>query len=129
MALIKCPDCGQDISDKATQCIHCGCPISPKTNIDKISFPYPEPKKSYNNVDIDSSKFRPINGAGYIGGNEQKSPFTMKAYSCPTCGKKLAANATFCPNCGRRDPHIARTLKIVLPILGLMILLIILTSR
>lgn len=24
MALIKCPECGQEISDKATRCIHCG---------------------------------------------------------------------------------------------------------
>lgn len=28
MALITCPDCGQAISDKATACIHCGCPIA-----------------------------------------------------------------------------------------------------
>lgn len=27
MAIIKCPECGKEISDKATQCIHCGCPI------------------------------------------------------------------------------------------------------
>ncbi len=31
MALIKCPECGQSISDKAAACIHCGCPIE-KTN-------------------------------------------------------------------------------------------------
>ena len=24
MALIKCPNCGQDISDKAEKCPHCG---------------------------------------------------------------------------------------------------------
>lgn len=28
MALIICPDCGKEISDKSTVCIHCGCPIS-----------------------------------------------------------------------------------------------------
>ena len=28
MALIKCAECGREISDKATACIHCGCPIS-----------------------------------------------------------------------------------------------------
>lgn len=28
MALIKCPECRKKISDKATACIHCGCPIS-----------------------------------------------------------------------------------------------------
>lgn len=27
MALIKCPECDKDISDRATSCIHCGCPI------------------------------------------------------------------------------------------------------
>ncbi len=28
MALIKCPECGKDISDKAPACIHCGYPLS-----------------------------------------------------------------------------------------------------
>ena len=28
MALIKCEDCGKEISDKAKACIHCGCPIN-----------------------------------------------------------------------------------------------------
>ena len=28
MSLIKCSECGREISDKATACIHCGCPIS-----------------------------------------------------------------------------------------------------
>jgi uncharacterized C2H2 Zn-finger protein len=27
MALIKCPECGKEISDKAEACISCGCPI------------------------------------------------------------------------------------------------------
>lgn len=27
MALIKCPECGKDISDKATNCPHCGVPM------------------------------------------------------------------------------------------------------
>lgn len=28
MAMINCPECGKEISDKAKSCIHCGCPIS-----------------------------------------------------------------------------------------------------
>ena len=33
MALIKCPECGKEISDKSAQCIHCGYPIqNNKTN-------------------------------------------------------------------------------------------------
>jgi uncharacterized membrane protein YvbJ len=27
MALIKCPECGKEISDKAEQCPKCACPI------------------------------------------------------------------------------------------------------
>lgn len=27
MALIKCPECGSQVSDKAPACIHCGCPL------------------------------------------------------------------------------------------------------
>lgn len=27
MALIKCPECGEQISEKATTCIHCGYPL------------------------------------------------------------------------------------------------------
>ena len=34
MALIQCSECGQQISDKANTCIHCGCPI----NNEKCSF-------------------------------------------------------------------------------------------
>lgn len=29
MALIKCEECGGMVSDKATQCPHCGCPLEP----------------------------------------------------------------------------------------------------
>ena len=34
MALIKCNECGKEISDKAINCIHCGCPMNnqEKTN-------------------------------------------------------------------------------------------------
>ncbi len=32
MALIKCPECGRDISDQAEICIGCGCPIKRKTD-------------------------------------------------------------------------------------------------
>lgn len=31
MALIKCKECGKEISDKANECIHCGCPVENET--------------------------------------------------------------------------------------------------
>lgn len=32
MALIKCPECGKEVSDKASCCVHCGCPIHSEQN-------------------------------------------------------------------------------------------------
>lgn len=31
MALIKCSECGKEISDKSKTCIHCGCPVENET--------------------------------------------------------------------------------------------------
>lgn len=28
MSLIKCPDCGREISSYADKCIYCGCPMT-----------------------------------------------------------------------------------------------------
>lgn len=34
MALIKCPECGREVSNKASLCIHCGFPLAESTNED-----------------------------------------------------------------------------------------------
>lgn len=45
MALVMCPECGKEISDKASYCIHCGCPLEPLPTVfaeettSKTSFP------------------------------------------------------------------------------------------
>ncbi len=36
MALIKCPECGADISDKAESCPKCGNPISSKSKVQLV---------------------------------------------------------------------------------------------
>ena len=38
MALIKCPECGKDVSTKAKACPHCGYPINQATNANPISY-------------------------------------------------------------------------------------------
>lgn len=37
MSLIKCPECGEQISDKAEKCIHCGCPVSNVKKVDSVT--------------------------------------------------------------------------------------------
>lgn len=44
MSLIKCPECGKEISDKAAACPNCGCPINSK------SATIPEPEQNLNAV-------------------------------------------------------------------------------
>lgn len=38
MALIKCPECGKEISDKAEICIYCGYPLNTIKEIDEFKF-------------------------------------------------------------------------------------------
>jgi len=33
MALLKCPDCGREVSDKAAACPGCGCPVDAESSI------------------------------------------------------------------------------------------------
>ena len=33
MAIIKCPECGNSVSDKSDKCVHCGFPIYMKVNM------------------------------------------------------------------------------------------------
>ena len=41
MALIVCPECGKEISDKSEVCIHCGCPlINTKCSINGIVYDF-----------------------------------------------------------------------------------------
>ena len=46
MALIKCPECGHMISDKALSCPQCGCPMRSQSQSLHPLQPPPSPKKS-----------------------------------------------------------------------------------
>lgn len=37
MALINCPECGKEISDRAPHCIYCGCPIDISIKDDNVN--------------------------------------------------------------------------------------------
>lgn len=40
MALIKCPECGNEVSDQAKTCIHCGAPLNVQNGTVKIKCGY-----------------------------------------------------------------------------------------
>ena len=58
MALIKCPECGRDISDRAAACIHCGCPLPAAT---PASAPAPSAPRSLS-VNFNAALYGPENG-------------------------------------------------------------------
>ncbi len=65
MALIKCKECGKEISDTASACVHCGAPII------KVDKQYcPECKKEYDGIKC--------NNCGYLGGNKSTENTTNK---------------------------------------------------
>lgn len=84
MALIKCPECGKEVSDKAMQCIHCGYPLSDIANTvtdtpesDEI---YKAILVSYND-DAKSDTVRVIREVTYISVEEANE----LVENCPSC--------------------------------------------
>lgn len=73
MALIKCPECGKEISDKALACPNCGCPAS--------EF-FEEEKTEIN----DTPKELP----------PEECPDMME---CHGCGRKIPTDISVCPFC------------------------------
>lgn len=49
MALMKCPECGHDVSDKADKCPNCGCPVS-------VNLPNPKPNLSAREIEEAANK-------------------------------------------------------------------------
>lgn len=103
MALIKCIECGKEISDKAERCIHCGCPItiSVENNNQLNSSDSVE-----NNNQSDSSNSEennhPSDSLETPMSEEQKRLFDLyvSAKNCPNCGAQYKPGSKFCAKCG-----------------------------
>jgi uncharacterized membrane protein YvbJ len=97
MALIKCPECGKEISDKALACPSCGAPSSERARSDRPSeSPKPENPDDIavqrsSQKEIILRKFRAI---GTIPGSRP-----MKR--CPFCVQTIPLDATVCKFCTR----------------------------
>lgn len=102
MALIKCPECGREVSSKASMCPHCGYPIS-----DYVSTNDREAKQCRfcgstsldhqgycNDCGMDNSA--KLNDDGTIRKNPAAASFTI----CPACGSKNHVGEWKCSGCG-----------------------------
>ena len=101
MALIKCPECGRQVSDKAAACPDCGYPIN-----SSIQSHAESTKPKYDNENFDSSKFRPVSGSHSLADDDtgSTSKYGSEMRTCPACGKPVAYSAKFCPHCGKKEP-------------------------
>lgn len=93
MSLINCPECGREISDRASACIHCGCPLKELENPsypDKIT-------ETFNSCPICK--------------RNEEIPMTI----CPTCGyfigQNIAPSITRIPDTNHPWDKIQTTLK------------------
>ena len=89
MALIKCPECGKEISDKAESCPNCGYPI--------IKYLAEEAEKKPNDSYYATESASEKNET-----TQQDHPFSIPPQGgdyeiCPKCGTKFYGNE--CPNC------------------------------
>ena len=81
--LIKCPECGGNVSDKAPACIHCGFPLSNihKENIclvDGVEYDLTHFKELYNSLSNEAQK-------GFYKENFQRfnNPKNFDNVNCP----------------------------------------------
>lgn len=87
MALIKCPECDKEISDKALFCPGCGYPISGENTVNE-------------NVDITTTDETAMSNSDVYnqGAGVAIKPISMTY--CLNCGEKLGLGSTYCMKCG-----------------------------
>lgn len=90
MALIKCPECGQDVSDKAERCPHCGvniasmfdivlcCPHCLSSRIDPVNKKFSAAKAALGYICV-----------GNIGVLAGAAGIDKEEFTCRSCGKKF----------------------------------------
>lgn len=90
MALIKCPGCGNDVSDKAERCMQCGYELKISTGTGNLT------------GDVQSST---MSGSGTLTNSMNYGSGSLASTSsgqgrCAKCGAILSADQDFCPKCG-----------------------------
>lgn len=67
MSLIRCPECGRDVSNKAEACPNCGSPILLKSGIVMVRFPVKQGKVFKNRCAVFNKKTNKLIVAGWMG--------------------------------------------------------------
>ena len=116
MALIICPECGKEISDKAECCIHCGYPLGEMNE---------EPEKEDRYWEVDPEEFSSEKDADGVAGPEAEEMSGPIFINCPVCGKQVSSKTYDCPNCGHpinEKPGLSFGMVLLAVIAGIIIL-------
>lgn len=119
MALIKCPECGKDMSDKASACPSCGCPVFDSNNQmdSKAEAKVLCPKCGGKHVGISVVQAGEYESSH---GKMKKGKFKGNSYTFNGT-KKMAV----CQNCGHSWIYQTESEKKVSGIIGLILLIVI----
>lgn len=105
MALINCPECGREVSDKAASCPNCGVTINPATinmsNGSSVKCPKCGNRNCQLTTEITSSGKDFSAGKGFCGAL-LLGPIGVL---CGACGKGKTIQSTsywICANCGKK---------------------------
>lgn len=85
MGLIKCPECGKEISDKSEICVNCGFPI-----------------KNFLVEDENSDKEQVVRSEICNSSNNPKEESEQNVVFCRVCGEKNNADDNYCKSCASR---------------------------
>lgn len=109
MALIKCPECGKDVSDRAPACIHCGYPLTSnqqeQTNSPQTPDPSSNPRE--NVISVGFTLFSLNENSVNVECNNCSKVYKLsRAISFTEASEKgcVANNTICCPNCGNSVP-------------------------
>lgn len=94
MALIKCRECGKEISSRADNCPYCGCPVS---NAKKYPQFYEKSTEKINvlNEDINNLNIHKQEASNTYNQNKNQK-------FCKHCGKLIDKDCVICPKCGKQ---------------------------
>lgn len=124
MALMKCPECGNSVSDKSRDCIHCGYPIKEYLSEKAKQEAFTEIFKCkqcgfQNEVGTDycrecGTRITDYKDSTRALGNKEEYDYTSVPHTiCPNCGKKNKAGEFKCDTCGHR--YTLNDYKVVIP--------------
>lgn len=69
MSLVKCPDCGSDVSDRANFCPHCGCPLDEESDYESLLSDLPKgdyEKQRFPDLPLVTDIGKPVDGGCHV---------------------------------------------------------------